>query len=175
MRGFTLIEVLVVVVLIGILASVVALSFTGANLDQELRGEAERAALRMELARSNALQRNREWGLLVDEDGYRFLELDPYQAAWVEQSERPLAPVRMPENIHLKLETEGFELPVVDSADETGDADEEQDEPNLLIFSSGEVTPFELAFEPEWEGQTLRISSDGLSRVRLVKDETDEI
>ena len=173
-RGFTLIEILVVVVIIGVLAATVMLSFTGGNLAQELRGEAERAALRMELARSNALQRNREWGVLVQEDGYSFLELDPYNAIWVEQSERPLARVTLPDNMRLRLETEGFELPeMLEPSEEAEDRGEDElPEPNLILCSSGEVTPFTLTFAPEWEASPWFVRSDGLSRVRAERDET---
>ncbi len=172
MRGFTLIEILVVVLIIGVLASVVTLSFTGGNLEQELRGEAERAALRMELARSNALQRNREWGVVVEEGGYRFVELDPYNAAWVEQTERPLQAVIMPANVRLALETEGFELPQLTLWDIQDDDEEERGlEPNLIIFSSGELTPFTLTLQPQWESTPWTVTSDGLSRVRAERDE----
>ncbi len=172
MRGFTLIEILVVVLIIGVLASVVTLSFTGGNLEQELRGEAERAALRLELARSNALQRNREWGLVVEEGGYRFLELDPHNAAWVEQTERPLRAVDMPANVRLRLETEGFELPQLENNEAADDDDETRGlEPNLIIFSSGELTPFTLTLQPQWESVPWKVASDGLSRVRAERDE----
>ncbi len=172
MRGFTLIEILVVVLIIGVLASVVTLSFTGGNLEQELRGEAERTALRIELARSNALQRNREWGVVVEEAGYRFVELDPYNAAWVEQTERPLQPVVMPANVRLTLETEGFELPQLTIEEAQDDEEEERGlEPNLIIFSSGELTPFTLTLQPQWESRPWAVSSDGLSRVRAQRDE----
>ncbi len=43
-RGFTLIEMLVVVVIIGILASTVVLGFVGSDREQNLRTEAERLA-----------------------------------------------------------------------------------------------------------------------------------
>ncbi len=170
-RGFTLIEILVVVMMIGLLTAVVTLSFGGANLEHEIRGEAERAGLRIEFARSNALQRNREWGMVVEEDGYRFVELDPYNAIWAEQTERPLTAVTLPSNISLRLEAEGFELPEQFENDE--DADEESLTPNLLIFSSGEVTPFTLIFQPEWESEPWYVKSDGLSRAKPSRDDEE--
>ena len=173
-RGFTLLEILVVVAIIGVLASVVTLSIGSGNLEQELRGEAERAALRIELARSNALQRNREWGLLVEDRRYQFVELDPIAARWNVHGAEPLGLIPMPSGISLRLETEGFQLPVL--GDENEDARDDDDEekpllPNLLVFSSGEVTPFTLSFVPEWDAEPWQVSSDGLSRVTAARDE----
>ncbi len=60
---------LVVVVIVGMLASTVALGFVGSDREQNLRTEAERLAELIEMARSEAVQRNEEWGLTVQPDG----------------------------------------------------------------------------------------------------------
>ena len=87
--GFTLLEVLVVIVMVAVLTGTVMLGFTGADTEQRLRGSAEQLAYAIELGRQYALQRNREWGLYVDEDAVRFAEFDPEQQTWVEQTGRP--------------------------------------------------------------------------------------
>ena len=76
-HGFTLLELLVVITLVAILTGTVVLGFAGADTQQEIRGFAQRFAYRIELARQQALQRNREWGVYVEEQGYRFAEFDP--------------------------------------------------------------------------------------------------
>ncbi|MEE8079151.1 MAG: type II secretion system minor pseudopilin GspH, partial [Pseudomonadales bacterium] len=106
-RGFTLLEILIVITIVGILTGTVILGFTGADAEQDLKGSAQRMAVRVELARQRALQRNREWGIYVRPDSYVFAEYDPRQQAWVEQEERPFKQSDIPELVELRLKTEG--------------------------------------------------------------------
>ena len=41
----------------------------------------------------------------------------------------------------------------------------------MILFSSGEVTPFTLYMEPQWDVPAWEISSDGLSRTRAERAE----
>lgn len=156
--GFTLLELLVVMVLFAILMGTVVLGFTGADERQELRGMAERIGIRIELARQYALQRNREWGIFVQEDRYRFAELDTQQGTWVEQAYRPFVADGLTPRISFRVEIEGFDPEQFGSA--------EEDLPSIILFSSGEVTPFEWYLEPAWDGPPWVVSSDGLSEAR---------
>ncbi len=36
--------------------------------------------------------------------------------------------------------------------------------PNIIMFSSGEQTPFEIEITPQWKSDPWRVNSDGLSR-----------
>jgi general secretion pathway protein H len=154
--GFSLIEILVVIVLVGILTATVVLS-AGGDERERVKGAAEQLAYRMELARQYALQRNREWGVYVEENDVRFAEFDPDRRAWVEQTHRPFGNFERPDNVLVRAETEG--------QDQIPARDRER-LPQVLLFSSGEVTPFEIFLEPEPEGQAWIVRSDGLSTVR---------
>ena len=162
--GFSLLEILVVLTILAVLTGTVMLSFTGAESEQALKGAAERMAMRIELARQHALTRNREWGIYVDVEnaGYRFAELNPEQQAWVEMSQRPFADNDLPDLVGLSLELDEYDsLPF----------EEDEDLPQILIFSSGEITPFTLLLEPEWESTPWAVSSDGLARVEAARSE----
>ncbi len=74
-RGFTLLELLVVLVIAGIMLGVVSLTAIP-NQQQALQGDAQRIALLMQLARDEAIVRNRPVAFEAEPDRYRFLIRD---------------------------------------------------------------------------------------------------
>jgi general secretion pathway protein H len=163
-KGFTLLEVLVVVSLVSILTGVVVLGFTGADTQQAAKGTAQQLAFRIELARQQALNRNREWGIYVDEQSYRFAEFNQAdgeaEGEWEEQFQRPFDEIDVPDFVTLRIETEGVgELPFADG----------ERLPQILVFSSGEVTPFSVYLELPGELEPWIVNSDGLSRARAMR------
>ena len=71
--GFTLIEMLVVVFIIGIIAAGVLLSVNLTGTDHELQTESERLATLMNYARDAAEMQTREFGLACSAHGLRVL------------------------------------------------------------------------------------------------------
>ncbi|MCU6497972.1 GspH/FimT family pseudopilin [Rugamonas sp. A1-17] len=71
-RGFTLIELLVVMVILGITLGLVSLNALPGQ-KQSLREDAQRIALLLQLARDEAIVRNRQIAFEAGPDGYRFL------------------------------------------------------------------------------------------------------
>ncbi|MES2933289.1 MAG: GspH/FimT family pseudopilin [Pseudomonadota bacterium] len=70
--GFTLLELLVVVVIAGITLGLVSFNAMP-NARQNLQNEAQRIALLLQLARDEAILRNRLVAFDANQDGYRFL------------------------------------------------------------------------------------------------------
>lgn len=160
-KGFTLLELLVVVVIVGVLAGAVVVGFVGSDREQNLKTEAERMALLIELARDEALQRNEEWGVIIDDDGYAFSVYDEAEGRWAAQEERPFHP-RNVEDIRLRVRVDDLDVKHL------GEGKEQR--PELIIFSSGEQTPFEIELEPAWDTAPWIVFSDGLARTEVRRE-----
>lgn len=75
-HGFTLIEVLVVIVIIGVMAAMIVVSMTMGDPRRELLKEAERLRTVLALAAEEAVIQQVELGAEFTESGYRFLKWD---------------------------------------------------------------------------------------------------
>ncbi len=176
-RAFTLIELLVVIVLLGILVSLAVLTTGSSSTSRELRDEARRIAALIGVLSDEAVLDSREYGLLVNHEGYRVLRYDEADARWREVERRKVH--RLPEWMRLELELDGTPLELVaplkqtddraglSDADSRGRSRERNSgprlEPQLLILSSGELSPFSLRLsERKVGGSTWLIASDGL-------------
>lgn len=141
--GFTLIEVLVVLIIIGVVASFAVLSTGQRHPLQRLHEESKRVLALIELAAEEAVMRNQQLGLCIFPGGYGFSELQ--QERWQGLAADGLFRHRtLPAGFFLELEVEE-EAVDLDSCEEST----EDTEPQIWIFSSGELTPFELQFHHE--------------------------
>jgi general secretion pathway protein H len=85
-RGFTLIELLVVLVIIGVTLGLVSLNAMPSQ-QQSLEKEAQRIALLLQLARDEAIVRNRQIAFEADLERYRFLVRNEQQWQLVTQDD----------------------------------------------------------------------------------------
>lgn len=154
-QGFTLIEVMLVIVLIGLMVSVVQISFSSNKPEQLLEQSSAKFAGVFEIAAEYGLLNNIELGLFIDENTYQFLGYDGTR--WVPIADNPLFEVvDLPEEVEIDLQLD--DLPVETSAladysalyaEEDGLSEEEDDKkiiPQVYILSGGDITPFKLTF-----------------------------
>ncbi|MEO8136716.1 MAG: prepilin-type N-terminal cleavage/methylation domain-containing protein [Betaproteobacteria bacterium] len=99
-RGFTLIEMLVVLVIIGLGAGLVALQL-GHDTGATLRQECERLRTSLEYAAQLAQWRREPLVWEADQQGYRFLRPDP-KGEWREEVDAELARHVLPEALHVR-------------------------------------------------------------------------
>lgn len=71
-RGFTLIEVMVVITIIGIMTGLIAINVVTQDPQKELNKEALRFLALIEMAQEEALFSQQEIGVIVTEQGYKF-------------------------------------------------------------------------------------------------------
>ena len=175
-RGFTLIEVLVVVIVIGIVSSIVLISLTVVGDDRDVEREARRMGSLIELAADEAELQGRDFGIEFIRQGYRFVEYDPVFERWTEVvGDDLLRPRTLAEDFELDLYLEDRRIELAEQAADTEvDEEEPQDRDSLrsalqykyaphgLILSSGDLSPFELAI--------IRRPDDAIVRVRVLPD-----
>ena len=163
-RGFTLIELLVVLVILGTLVSLALLS-VGNGGGRVLRDEGERLATVMALLLEEATLDNREYGLQLRSDGYRVLVYDDLNNRW--QRHPNMADYRLPERLQLSLELDGAPLQLAAVAvvdDQARPATGVEAAPQLLLLSSGELSPFRLQLSERGKGgAAYELHSDGFS------------
>lgn len=112
-RGFTLIEVMVVMVIIAILVTAVSLSLKGDRAGEALDEEAQRLSALLNLAREEAVMRDSDIGLALARDGYLFAQRDEEnEAADAEEVFIPLnddpmfRPRTLPSGTELRFEAQ---------------------------------------------------------------------
>jgi type II secretion system protein H len=80
--GFTLLEILVVVLIIGIVTAGVLFSISFTGKDTELQTESKRLLSLMDYAREQAELQTRDYGVLFGQHGYEFVVYDVRTGAW---------------------------------------------------------------------------------------------
>lgn len=176
-NGFTMIEILVVLVLVGLLASLAIVNLGGGSQQREMTSKIRELYVLMQTASEQAILNNEELGLVIDEQGYRFVVFDDRQSEqeWKSESERLFQGRGFPEWMSVTLFTEG-DIPRLASNDEDEDDEENRLRPDIVFYSSGETTPFELEFVlTQSSDQVYRLVSDGLDDIEMkTPSDTDD-
>lgn len=158
--GFTLLEVLVVVMIIGVLAGIAVLAIGLRPQGDRLELEARRLAALLELGAEEAQLRGIELGFARTQDGYQFLATVPDAGVWqVYEDSGPFRPRRFQVPLEAVLRVEQRLVPPPDPQAEP--------EPEVLLLSSGEITPFELALRDPSGGEAWLIRGGPLDTIRL--------
>ena len=131
--GFTLLELLVVLFVVGLLAGLVVLSSGAVGLDRRLEEQAARLASLLELASENSVLTGRELAASFQPRGYAFfyLEGDEWQPL---DSGELFRPRQLDTGMELSLVIDETEI---DLSERTS-----QVQPHIVLYSSGDVSPF---------------------------------
>jgi general secretion pathway protein H len=147
--GFTLVEMLIVVVIIGIVATIVTLSTGVLGRDSEMEDQAKRVSAVVGQAREEAELQGLEMGILVAKNSYEFVQYDRRKQIWMPVEGDPLYESReLPPGLSFRLWLEQKEV-VLKPDLEAYAKPPEKLTPHIMILSSGEVMPFDLRLERE--------------------------
>ncbi len=163
--GFTLLELMLVMALIGLVMATVRFTVFNESAEQVIAKKVSRLQVVFNMASDYAVINQEQLGLRIDEDeaAYEFVKLDA-DANWVPMEDSKIFKGQtLPENVILELSLEGLsweqdeslfddeifdeELSVSNDSVEIGEEDEAPPPPQVLILSSGEITPFELKID----------------------------
>ncbi len=157
--GFTLLEVMVVLVLIGIITSFALLS-VGGGPQERLAEEAQRLAALVELHQQEAMMSGEPRGVRFSHAGYAILGLDENGKWRVPAAANTLIKHKLPEDITLRLWVEGRPAELNASG-----------EPQVMLLNSGEATEFVAMFgltdERGPDTPLYRVAGDLLGRLTV--------
>lgn len=163
-KGFTLLEVMLVLVLMGMISVGVVMTLTSSgNTAQSSQWHAQRFSTLLQLAQDQALILNTEFGIEFNEQGYTFAFYDFSKRQW-----QPLVNSRIngyitfPDNVSAEYNLLGNVWGELEQAQKKADSDtfveqsylvnidgqtkQSSINPHVFIMSSGEVTPFSYKF-----------------------------
>lgn len=164
--GFTLIEILVVLIIVGLLSALAVFTMGGSSQHRELENEVRKLYALMQTASEQAVLNNLELGLQLEEDGYQFVAFQDDTGDWKASDERIFRHRSFPDWLVI---TEYIESDTPKLASE-----EDKLLPDVVFFSSGETTPFEIEFTVGSNSDYLHvIASDGVSALEWRKPGED--
>ena len=151
-----MLELLTVLIIIGVLAATVVLTYTSGTETRTLQAHAERFMLTVELARQKSTLSNEIWGVKVRSTSYEFLRLLE-DDNWYVVNENPFQHRSVGTDYWLHGRSIG------QSQSQPLDATEGV-EPDFVIYPSGEISPFEVALVHRVTQVERFVISDGIQR-----------
>jgi len=161
-QGFTLIEIMVVVVIISIAMGAVLMSFPDRRNDR-LKEHSARFSALMSLVQDEAILQSRDFGLSINDSGYSFYRW--MGKNWEVYSDSPFESRSFEENIKSEVVLEGVDIKLLKS--------DKIKKPQIVIFSSGEMTSFIYILSNK-EKSTATIKFDAAGNLEQVLKLNDE-
>jgi len=157
-RGFTLLELMVVLVIIGVILSFATLSTGGDSRAEQLQREAARLIALIDMASEQAILSSEQLAIRFGDADYEFMLLRAGRWAALEDG-GPLRARELPKGIELRLELEENPPPGMQA--------EDAEAPQVFLLSSGEMTPFTLTFSAPESEQRYVVKASLLGRLEL--------
>ncbi|MBL4814045.1 MAG: type II secretion system minor pseudopilin GspH [Shewanella sp.] len=183
-QGFTLMEVLLVVLLMGLAASAVTMTMSGADGKKELERTALQFMTATEMVLDETVLSGHFIGIVIEKTSYKYVFYD--EGKWKSlDRDRILAERQMKDGVEISLVLDGlplvqedeeqdswFDEPFID--EKTEEEKKKFPEPQILLFPSGEMSAFEMTFFSEDEqGNEIEalVVGDSLGRLSLGRDD----
>lgn len=155
-RGFTILEILVVVAIISIIASTIVLNTNLNRPESVLKTHVVQLQKIMQLLRQEAILDDKNFAISLIPDSYLVLEYNGEE--WIPNSDRIFKSMQKPMPYHDELLVDK-QLITIEKTDEP--------KPHILILSSGEMSVFEWLIEDRKNQFKVRLSSTMLGDLTL--------
>ena len=155
-RGFTIMEILVVVAVISIIASTILLNTNFHRPASELQKHASYLGKTLQLLMQEAILEDRNFAISVVPKGYLVLEYDGQE--WIQSSDKFL--------LKLQKEHEYSDELIIDS-NIVKIEKKDKLEPHILILSSGEMSVFEWNIEDKINNLRVKLNSTMLGDITM--------
>lgn len=158
--GFTLIEVLLVIVVVGMMVAAIQINFVSNKAEVQLEQETRRFAGIFNLAAEYSLLNNIELGLYLDQTTYQFVGYDGVKWTPLNNNEQ-FSEYQLPDEIKVSLIFDDLPLEepslinrelfvpedeIIEQMEEELSDNEKLLIPQVYILSGGDITPFQLVF-----------------------------
>ncbi len=165
-RGFSLIELLVVIIIIGIVISFATLAIRGADPEDLIKTEAQRFNQLLELALEDATFKGLDYGIAFTPNSYTFVYRDDSGEWQALPEDRLLRKRELDHNIEINLEFgQGNNA---QPAPKTS----QKLVPQVLLYSSGEIDPgFTAYFSIPGFNQSYQVNGDSDGQHEVKKSE----
>jgi len=164
-KGFTLIEILVVVLIIAVVVSLTVLSVNATGRDSQLDVESRRIEGLMGLLHERALLEGRDFGLRIEPTAYEFVVYDPRRNRWMMlDQEREYRHRELPKGVSFQLELDS-QVVVLKPIDRNFNSDAAPPAPQVAIAASGDGTPFRLTLQRDATQAKAAVDGDALGKI----------
>jgi general secretion pathway protein H len=163
-KGFTLVEILVVMLIIAAVISLTVLSVNTTGRDSQLDEESRRIEGLVGLLHERALLEGRDFGLRIEPAAYEFVSYDTRRNRWLMMDqEREFRHRELPKGIsfQLQLDSQTVVIKAIDRNLTSGDPPG----PQVAIAASGEGTPFRLILLRDATQAKAVVDGDAMGKV----------
>jgi general secretion pathway protein H len=165
--GFTLIEILVVLVIISIVISFAVLKLGVTGRDSAIDDETRRIQGLMGLLQERAVLEGRDFGLLVEPASYQFVVYQNRRQRWENfDEEREFRRRDLPKGVAFQLQMDSRNI-VLKPRSKDIKSGEPLTAPQLVIAASGEGTPFKLTLVRDGTPNRGVVNADAFGKITL--------
>jgi general secretion pathway protein H len=171
-KGFTLVEILVVVVIMAVVISLAVLSIGVTGRDNQLDQEGRRIQALIDLLHERAVLEGRDFGVSIQPNAYDFLVYDTIRDQWAKfDLENEFRHRDLPKGVTFQLQLD--QQPVVLKAPDKALSGGTLQAPQLAIAASGEGTPFRLILQRDATQAQAAVNGDAMGKLSL--DTSDHV